>query len=422
MRSKFLVALTLLLLGSSVAYSDIIKPTITAASFAKAPVAVLDPTKDSLFADANAESLFFSAGKSNHTLYVWSINWDIPSNSSTALIRKSLDASTLAKKGTAISIKASIKSKIGIVGQPGIGYVGFAALRDSGKDTADNLYFNVLAADADEKTLPTEVQITKNSVKTNSYNLINVWWQDDYFYVLFTQFETSKYYEKGLYLQAIKGSDASLLWKDAVEVVSLNNPLGTTLPIAGANKASGADAILVSWKEYDTKALKQTTVSISKGKVDDPTILVSDTDSVIYFPDAIISASKVYGLVIDRQTKQDQSVSDSLRVYYNGATSKPSTLDLPAPSDYNSPMIRAFDNSNGFAVVSQWSGEKDAEYTLRIFDKDGNSQDNPMTLAKTVGDMIFFTDASGAIWLGYADFNSIDGKVSTGYLGQVLAF
>jgi hypothetical protein len=422
MRSKFLIALTLLLLGSSVAYSDIIKSTITIASFAKAPVAVVDPTKDSLFADANAESLFFSAGKSNHTLYAWSINWDITSNSSTALIRKSLDASTLAEKDSAISIKASIKSKIGIVGQPGIGYVGFAALRDSGKDTADNFYFNVLAADADEKTLPTEVQITDNSVKTDSYYLVNVWWQDDYFYVLFIQVETSKGYEKGLYLQAIKGSDASLLWKSAVEVVSLNNPPSTTIPIAGANKASGADAILVSWKEYDTKALKQTTVSISNGKVDDPTILVSDTDSVIYFPDGVISASNVYGIVIDRQTKQDQSISDSLRVYYNGATSKPSTLDLTAPNNYNSPIIRAFDNSIGFAVVSQWSGENDDEYSLRTFDKEGNAHGDQMTLAKTVGNIILFTDASGAIWLGYADFNSTDGKVSTGYLGEVLAF
>jgi hypothetical protein len=142
----------------------------------------------------------------------------------------------------------------------------------------------------------------------------------------------------------------------------------------------------------------------------------------MYYPDGIITAATVFGTVLDRQEEEQQSqnVIETLKVYYNGATTKPKNLAITIPSNYSSPIIESFNVNNGFALITQFSGDTDAIYDLKIFNSDGSQQVAQKTLAETAGSPVFFGDADNGIWLGFADFDSDTGLVTKAFLARVL--
>jgi len=238
--------------------------------------------------------------------------------------------------------------------------------------------------------------------------------------VLYTEFAKSKGFENWLYLQAIKSDDGTLLFSSAVKVASFNNPPGTTHAIAGPNKNSDPSSIYVVYKVFDTKTVMQTTVTVSNGKVDEPTKLVADSGNLKFFPDGMISASNVFGVVLARQEKQNKKLLESFKVYYNGATSQPQVLDLTAPTDYQSPNILSFNYKDGFILLAQYLGKSNAAFVMKIFNADGTEQAAQKTIGYSNGNMMFFQDADGNLWLGYNDFDLSNGKISKSYLGKVL--
>ena len=417
---KSTIALALLLLTTTTVMGEYAKTKFYKAGFQQTPKVVIDTSTDKLFDGALANTLFYSAGDSADTLYAWKINWDIPSNSSTSIIKRTLDASTFKAKGNDITLNLKIKSKMGLIGQPAPGYIGFPAIRDSGKGTADQLYFSILPATATRATELNEVMVASNRDTTTGMYVNSVWFTDNYYWIMYTQFDMKKGYEKALYLQAIK-TDGTLMYNAPIKVASLNNPPGTTIPIAGPNKDSNPTMIYVVYKDSNSKATVQTTVKISNGYVDEPTKLVSDSETQMYFPDGMISASKVFGVVLNRQQMVRKQFSEDLRVYYNGATSKPSILDLDVPKGYQNPIIQSFPHPGGFVILGQLTGEKDALIVIKIFNANGTEKVAQKTIANTQGAMLFFRDAAGTVWLGYNDFDMKDGKVAKGYLGKLIS-
>ena len=417
---KSTLALALLLLTTTAVMGEYAQTKFYKAGFDQTPKIAIDTSTDKLFDGALANTLFYSADDSAGTLYAWKVNWDIDSNSSTSIIKRTLDASTLKAKGDDITLNLKIKSKMGLIGQPALGYIAFPAIRDSGKGTADQLYLSILPASATKATELIDVKIASNKDTTTGMYVNSIWFTDDYYWIMYTQFDMKKGYEQALYLQAIK-TDGTLMYDAPIKVASLNNPPGTTIPIAGPNKDSNPTMIYVVYKDFDSKATVQTTVKISNGNVDEPTKLVGDSETQMYFPDGVISASKVFGVVLNRQQMVRQQFSEDLRVYYNGATSKPSILDLDAPEGYQNPIIQSFPHPNGFVILGQFTGEKDAIIVIKIFNADGTENVAQKTIANTQGAMLFFQDAAGNLWLGYNDFDMADGKVAKGYLGKLIS-
>jgi len=427
MRSKLIIALALVLLASSTAVmAQLVQANITDSSFLIPPKAVIDTSQssDSLFANATKNSIFFAPGVSNDTVYAYSYNYSNES-SNLLLIKRAIDASTLKAKGNDVTINIPIKSKSGVSVQTDIGYISFVYMRDDGNGTADQLYFSALPLSADSNT-----QLTANDVKLTNNTSLNstfidglAWLQDGYFIIPFLEIDISDGFEKAIYLQAVKASDGSLLFPSAVKVASFNNPPGTTVPTAGANKHTNASSIYIVYRVNDTRTIFQNSMSFPNGKVDEPTTLVSDNDTITYIPDGIIAANTVFGIVLKRlKTQQNQTSVDSLIAYYNGTTSKPQTLDVTIPQDISDVAIQAYNYKSGFILLTQFIKGNDTNYDMQIFNSDGSQQVAQKTLAyaSVITPMVFFIDASGVLWLGYSDYDKSSDKVSKAYLGKVL--
>jgi hypothetical protein len=181
----------------------------------------------------------------------------------------------------------------------------------------------------------------------------------------------------------------------------------------------------VVYKFNETSTIFQTTVSLPNGKVDEPTSLVSDDDTVEYFPAVVISASKVFGVALYRiKEPKNQKMVQNVKVYYNGTTSKPKTLEFDIPKGYLLIKDSPFSYDSGFGILAAFFGESDIIFDLKMFNSDG-SQKTPQKILVTTSyalyGLVFFPDASGAFWLGYIDYNNGNGMVSKGYLGKVLA-
>ena len=423
---KLIIVFALLLLSTSAVLGQLAKTNITKDSFALAPKAIIDTSQsgDKLFADAFVETLFYSAGDTADTLYIWLINWDFESNATKSIIKRAIDASTLEKKGDDATLDLQLKSKLGLIGHSGIGYIGFVLIRDDGKDTADQLYFTILPNSATSDTKPVEVKLTDNSDKGTGFFVNQFWFQDGYFYVMYTEIELETGFEEALNLQAIKAEDGSLLFKETVKVASLNSPLGFAMPVAGADSPKDAKLIYIAYKVNDTDKLTvmQTTVDISNGKVDEPTKLVADEETVRYFPHDVITADTVFGIVVARQElKGEDDILQSLNVYYNGTTSKPQLLKIKHPEDYKNPSILSFNYNNGFIVLATYSTPDNALVEMKGFNSDGSEQFAEKRLLYTQTVVKYFKDASGGVWLGYNDFDVETGKILKSYLGKVIA-
>ena len=418
---KSIIVLALLLLGTTATMAKLSKTTITDSSFVQVPKAILNTSLSDakLFLNATANSVFFSPGDTNETIYLWSIDWDSEEGTSKSIIRRAIDTSTLETKGDDTSFDIQIESRNGVMGIAAVGYAGFLSIRDEGEDTPDQIYFSILPANATSDTKPIEVKLTDNDDSDEAYSIVNAWFQDGYFYVLFLQYETERGFEEEIYLQAVK-TDGSLRYKEPVEVASIHNPPGTTYPIAGPNNSTDASSIYVVYKEFKSRTSKQAIVTLSNGEVSEPTKLVADSRSVRYFPDGMIVSSSVFGVVLARLERKEGDMSESLKVYYNGAVSKPEALDIKAPEGYRQPTIQSFDHTGGFVLLAQYTGEDDVAFVMKIFNSDGSQQDAQKTLAHTQGSMMFFNDASGALWVGYSNFNLSSGKISASYLGKVM--
>lgn len=420
---KFITTIALLLLGTTAVMGAVSQTTITDSSFIQAPQVVVNPSeeKEGLFSGAYVDTVFFSPADTSETLYVWTINWNFETQATKSIIRRAIDASTLEAKGEDVTLDIQIKSKVGVMGQAGIGYLGFPSIRDDGEDTPNQLYFSLLVANATSDDQPTDVKITENTDKNTSYFFNNVWFADNAFWMFYTDFDMGTGDEKTLYIQAIK-TDGTLMYDAPVKVATLDNPAGTTVPIAGPNKDKDASTIYVVYKDYETKTTMQTTMSISNGQVDEPTQLVTDTDTVVYYPDGMITAAEVSGVVLLRQEfeEDDNELEEDLKVYYNGATSKPETLDIEAPEDYQSPVIQSGTYQDGFSVVVKFYGQQDVEYVVKAFKTDGSELLDQKTLLKSQGNVAFFQDAAGALWAAIVDYDFGTGKLSKGYLGKVL--
>lgn len=420
---KFAIAIALLLLCSTAVMAKMAKTELTSSSFAEIPKSVIDTSQaeDKLFLDSTATTLFFSAGESADQLYVWTVNWDEATNSSKSIIKRTIDAKTLEAKDKDVTLDLKIKSKVGLISAGGLGYIGLASLRDDGADTPDQLYFSILPASADSDTKLEEVKLTDNKDSSLSFFINRIFFDDDTFYILFTKYKKSDELETELLLQGVK-TDGSLLFSSgAVKVASLNNPLRSTHVITGLNLKSDPKMVYVVYKLNDTSTVMQTTVDISNGKVDEPTKLVADSETMVYFPDGIISATDAFGIVLAKEEKKGENIEESLIVYYDGATSKPQKLELTAPKGYMSPLIRSFDYKDGFIILAQFIGESDAAFVLKLFKSDGTEKEAQKLIGTSQSSMLFFLDADKNLWLGYTDFDLSTGKVSKGYLGKVLA-
>lgn len=423
---KFTITITLLLLSSPAIICEISQTKIIEESLAQPPTSVIDTSRpsDDLFANALDHYLFFSPGDTNETIYIWSVNWDDDATSNKTIIKRTIDASTLQPKGEDITLPGVlIKPKVGVFAFPGIGYIGFSYLREDDESASDQLYFSILPASASSNTSAIDVKLMSETYTGTSFYINDAWFQDGYFYVLFTEFEMSESFEKTLYLQAIKCEDGSLLFSSAVKVASFSNLPGSTMPVAGPNNSTNATLIYIVYKDDETKTVMQTTVTVSNGKVNEPTKLVTDTDNETYYTADVISALDVFGVVVVRQEMQKKNITESLKVYYNGATSKPQMLDISAPKDYKTPefpMVQSFNHKDGFVVIAEYTGEPKRAYVIRVFNADGSERAAQKTLGYFQGSLMFFEDAAGALWLGYTDYDTTTDRLSKSYLVKVL--
>jgi hypothetical protein len=422
MRSKLVTVFSFVLLATATVLAD---TNVTASSFLLPPKVVFDTSSDKFFANVTSDTFFFSAGESNDTIYAWSAKEDMITNSSLLLLKIAIDTSTLKVKGDGVTLNLTLKSKVPLSIRPHIGYISFASVRDDGEGTADQLYFSILPASADSATELSEVKLMESKYMNSSFGVVDALLQDGYFYVIFIEFDISSGFEKAIYLQAVKVSDGSFLFPSAVKVASLNNPPSTTDPVFGLNSDSNATMFYVVYKVNETSTIFQITVSLPNGKVDEPTSLVADNDTVIYETAAIISASKVFGVTLYRFKKdQDQKVVEKVKVYYNGTTSKPQTLNFTIPEGYNLILDSPFSYDSGFGVLAVFFGDSDVILDLKIFNSDGSQkapQKSLVTTSYALDGMIFFADASGAVWLGYIDYDNSNDMVLKGYLGKILA-
>lgn len=437
MRNKLLVVLLASLLICNLVFAvsqssrnsrkkparKIAQAKITDETFAMAPKVILDSSKsaDALFANATIDEMFFSPALANDTIYAWLLKWE-SQNTSISIIKRTLDAETLTAKGDDITIETDIKSKIIPVGKAALGYMGFPTLKDSGKNTPDNLYFTILAGAADANTKPNDVKITDNNDKTLGFYIVDVLFQDNKFFVLFAHFNKTSEVELGIYLQGVKADDGSLLYDKLVEVVTFNNPAGTSSAVCGFDNATNADKIYILYKEYDTRATFQASVALADGKIEEPVELKDDTRDVMYFPAAVISADTVFGLALAKQTfRSEDDMSFTIGVYYNGKTDTLKTLALKTPKGYQAPMIRSFNYDKGFTIIAQFSGENNSHLVIKNFKSDGTAVAAQKTIGYTRGSMLFFVDASGALWAAYHDFEETSGEAQKTYLGKLLA-
>jgi hypothetical protein len=271
--------------------------------------------------------------------------------------------------------------------------------------------------DSDES--PTEVQLTDNDSLDVGYVTNTVWFQDGYYYILFTEVNKKSQLETAIYLQAIKIDDASLRYTTAIKVAKLSNPPGTSTPSGGPNKSEKSTKITVFWKDFDSKSLKQAVVTIADGSVLKAVTLVTDTEKVGYFSSGLISSASTSGIVLDKQELKAQSTSSSLIVFLNGDTKNAKKFDLEIPKGYAAPFIRSFDKGDGFIVIGQFLGEKDAIFAMKSFKTDGTAQGASKTIITTKEAVQFFRDASGSIWVGYVNFDTSNGNTEKAYLGKL---
>jgi hypothetical protein len=419
---KFIAVLTLLTL-SNVVDAALVSTKITESTFNSTPKAVFDvsASSDSLFADANVLGVFYSAGSTNDTLYVWSLNYSTPT-AHIKITKRTLNATSLAPKGADIKIATNITSSTGPSYYGGLGYIGFTSTNQTGDDKIDQLYFSVLAASASSDTNLTKIKLTNNTDKDVGYYVSTLWWQDSYFYLVYVAFTKSdKGIEKGLYLQGVKGDNGSLLYPSPIKVASISNPAGTTYATAGPNNSTNASMINVIYKDHSKKAIYQVAVTVSNGSVGSVTELKTDSSKIIYYPAGIISSYSTYGTAVEMEDHTTKTVSYSVEVFYNGTTSESKKLNLTTPEKYTSPSIMSFNYDSGFAIIGVYIGEKESEYVLKTFFADGSARASQEIIGLSQGGIMFFTDANGTVWAGYTDFESKNYFASKGYLGKLLA-
>jgi len=425
MRSKLLIALALVLLGSTAVMAQVALTNITDSSFVLPPKVVIDASQDSdkLFANATDYNLFFAPGESNDTLYIFTYTYSNES-SNLLLIKRAIDASTLKAKGDDVKINLPIKSKRGVLVQPDIGYISFLYIRDDGEGTPDQLYLSILPLSADSNTQLTakDVKLSNNTSTNISFSDLGGWLQNGYFIIPFLGGDKSNGTEKAIYLQGVNASDGSLLFPSAVKVVEFNNPPGTPLPIAGPNKSPNASSIHIVYKINDTGTIFQTSVSLRDGKVDEPTKLANDTDTKTYYPVAIIATNTTFGIVLDRLKETQNQTKDTLLVYFNGTTSKPHKLNVSLPTGYSAPVSQALNHRDGFILLTKFHLDQANSYVMQMFSNDGSVLIPQKTLAYTPSSALlqFFTDYSRALWLGYSDYDDSTDLITKAYLGKVL--
>lgn len=418
-----LIAVLVLLATSNIVVSAMIATTkVNASAFYSNPEAVYDSSapSDSLFANASADAIFYSPGVTNDTIYVWVFNWNYSKNYSINVTKRTLDATTLTPKENDTTINTTIKSKIGAIGRPGIGYIGFPTIIDDDKENVDQLYFTVLAASATAETVPNKTNLTNNTDTKLGYYIADVWWQENSFFVLYVEYNKSSEYDIGIYLQGVKANDGSLVYPSSVKVATILNPPGTTFAIGGPNNSTNATKIYILWKDDPTKSIYQKVITVSDGSAGERTTLKTDTSSIAYYPGGIITSYSTYGSVIESEEDKKEKVIYGVTVFYNGSTSESKDLNLSTPRGYASPFIRSFNYTSGFSVVAEYSGTYNGSYVLRTFFADGSPQTAQKTIGSTQGTISFFTDANSALWAGYNDYNTTDGLATKGYLGQLL--
>ena len=424
MLKKLTLVLVLLGLYCNVSFADYTGvSSISSSVFNSTPVMVFDgtTTADAAF-NADFGGVFYSPGTTNDTVYVWMITW-VDANTALTIVKRTLYAENLTANGSDVTYTTSIKTKLQPHGIPGIGYIGFYTVENDG--TADQLNFYVLAANASASTSPTKLKLTSNTVATNTFTVLQsqCWYQDDYFYIVYTKTTYDTLKDLEVLFQGIAAANGTARWSSSLSIVTLtNNDIATTFAIGGPDNATNSGSAYIVWKDTSANILYQAKVNLTAGTVGAATALKTDTATITYSPGGVISSYNTYGAVY--YSKDTTSGTDVYTWYARYNDTEASTMTLPLTSTssaYTPAVVFSFNHNAGFLVVALHGGTDDNSYVMRSFYSNGTANTTQATIGTTGGGVVgLFQDANGALWAGYYNFDGSTYKAKQGYLGKLV--
>lgn len=305
----------------------------------------------------------------------------------------------------------------------------------------------VFKSDADEPSEIRAINIETTDTSADdslSYTPHKLWFQDDYFYLLYAQSQYNVDY--GLYLQAFERKSGDLKWASPAPI-STNSLSGN----ANAQAAQQGDLIVCSWRRETEGQVVSVVVNMTDSDVavtTDETVIATDSGTSKFAPTAAVYTESYYVIVLSQST---DGATTGFSVSFSGSNVT-DTLGFALDTNYTTYSVSvASTYYNGWFVITRQSAESGTtitgtEETLQLYNytstastntsnttntTDTNTTDTTNTTTTTSNNTEFILVTDGSIIQGFTLPNqsyyvlildSLDGQNGTwtaGYIGQV---
>jgi hypothetical protein len=469
--SKLIIAILSLALFVNAAFAAAATPvagtnSFTSGSFMAAPVKVFDVTNatdKTNWAPNTLTKAIFGPGTDNTTSWAYGVTYS--SSQITGLVARKIN-NTMATSGndtagTELSVTgtdaaaASLTIAINYPPALAVGNGYLAAVSSQTSASTQSLVISVWAAGATAATSTTIVTAAAadTSTATTDYSVASVWYEDGYFYVLYTLIAGSgtssvtTWTETGIYLQAIGASNASKLYTAPQAVAS-----SLTATLSAAPRSTGATASMAkggpsnytmsTWVYVVYKAGSKiigVPVNRSSGAASSSTnTLTTDvawattTGLQMFTPAGVwYTGNGTYGALISNQSQAAAATQPSTYTYSltscNGSTCADSGMGVfSSAATGSSNMIYGVGvptNTTGYTIVAWYTTTTSGTtgFSSLSFNSTGSATATSTTALGTLqGGANFFRDSINNFWLGYWVADTANSNtVYSGYLGEV---
>jgi len=453
--------------------------SLTASAFNATAVKVFDVTNTTdkltwLPAIIPTAGVIFGPGADNTTVWAYGFTYTVgTSGSITGLVARKVSTAILTSgndtSGTEMSVApssdtssttlsiATLRAQVLAVGNR---YVAAAVVSAAGTSGATVQTLNLVVWAAGSTTGTTTAVITSaadvttggGTVTTTDYNIGNVWYQDGYFYLVYSVVagtgsggSITAWTENAIYLQAVGASNASKLYTSPMAVVSsLTNTVSASPRTTGATSvyAVGGPSnytlpsyVYVLYKSA-TKVIMGIPVNRTSGSPGTANTLTTDvtygsgtTTGFTFLPSGVWYSTSYYGALISNSTEGSGAATFAYSLTScNSSTCADSGLGVfSSAATTTGQMVSSYAfpyNNTGYAIVASYPTTTTGitAFTAQMFNSTGSATSTSVTSIGTVqGNANFFRDSINSIWFGYAlsdTANSPD--VYSGYIARLI--
>lgn len=422
---EFKIVFTFLLFLSLTHYANSANFT---SSFSIAPVQVLNVTNDTSTDKNFLNSPVLVPTGSNSSLAI--IGWQANGKNYT-FTRRIVDAYTFAPKGndTVLFSILNYEEQPAIVGSPANGAIAIATVNRT--NSTSQVFINVFPEgyiDANSSNF-TQIDITLNTNTTLNYYFSQFFYQDGYFYLLYTEYANANLSECSIYLQGVSATNPNDTRFTSPLRLNGDGPVyvnvfSKTKPFARCGQHGSYNIMYCMWKRYDTNETVSVMVDLANKMISAQPSL-KDSDGWFYTPVTVVPYSKHCAQILAVSNASSQDLYLSMRAKLSFIKTD-YTLPYGLPSNMQDFILAGAAAYYGgwFTVYNQYYTDPETHATRSsvgrsIYQMDGSMNGTQSEIAYNASVISFLVQPNKAVYVLLANTTQAGGEWDVAYLAQL---